>query len=55
MPTNKPDVRAKERHALRVNDATIFSGLNPRIPLQSDERRRATFHQNRKAPPDPAR
>ncbi len=28
MPTNKPDVRAKERHALRVNDATIFSGLS---------------------------
>jgi excisionase family DNA binding protein len=28
MLTNKPDVPKQERHALRVNDATIFSGLS---------------------------
>ncbi len=28
MPNNKPDVPAQERHALRINDATVFSGLS---------------------------
>lgn len=28
MLKHKPDVPQQERHALRVNDATIFSGLS---------------------------